>query len=431
MPGTAAPRFDPRRRRRVTFALLLVTALASFESTVVATAMPTIVGELNGLSLYPWVFAVFLLAGTATMPLYGRLADLYGRRGTLLAAIGLFVGGSLLCALARSMGPLVAARGLQGLGAGGLVPLSMTVAGDLFSLEERARVQGVFSSVWGAASLVGPVAGAFVTETFGWRWVFAPMLPLGLVAAGLVATQLVETEPPGRGGRPPALEGLFTGEGLIAAYGAGILLGTSIYGVTAYVPLYVQGALGGTAGSAGAVVTPLVFGWSLSAVAAGRLLPRFGFRATALAGAVVVTGGLLALLAAALLEWPVWGVSAACGLMGLGLGPSSLSQLLAVQHVVPQERRGMATSLVPFFRTAGGSLGVVGLGAFLTARLGASPDAAASLLRPGAAVPEGLRATLHDALIPVFGALLVLSLLNLGTAARLPKGAARAPAPAA
>ncbi len=421
MSGPPVPRFDPRRRRRVTFALLLVTALASFESTVVATAMPTIVGELKGLRLYSWVFAVFLLASTLTMPLYGRLADLYGRRRTLLSAVVLFAGGSLLCAAARSMGWLVAARALQGLGAGGLVPVSMTVAADLFSLEERARIQGIFSSVWGTASLLGPLAGAFMTEAYGWRWVFAPILPLGLIAGALVWTQMVETTRP-RAEAPPVFSGLLATEGTAAAYAASVLLGTAIYGITAYVPLYVQGALGGTAHAAGAVVTPLVFAWALSAVVAGRLLPVLGFRTTALSGAVVVVLGLAALVAAARLGGPIAAVSAACGLVGLGLGPSSLSQLLAVQHVVPEERRGIATSLVPFFRTVGGAVGVVGLGALLFARLGVAPDAAALLLRPDAIVPSGVRTALHDALLPVFEVLLGFAIVQLAVAARLPGG---------
>ncbi len=423
MSATHTPRFDPRRRRRVTFALLLVTALASFESTVVATAMPTIVGELRGLALYPWVFAVFLLGATVTMPLYGRLADTHGRRETLLSAVALFVIGSVLCAVSRSMEHLVVARGLQGLGAGGLVPVSLTVAGDLFSLEERARVQGLFSSVWGVASLLGPLAGAYVTVTFGWRWVFAPMLPLGLLAFVLVARELVETRRPASAAPPAALAGLLGTEGVGAAFAASVLLGSSIYGVTVFVPLFVQGALGGSAGSAGAVVTPLVFGWSLSAIAASRALPTFGFRATALVGAILVAGGLAALLAVSALDARTAAISAACGLVGLGLGPSSLSQLLAVQHFVGEEQRGIATSLVPFFRTVGGSIGVAGLGTLVTARLGSEPGPAASLLAPGGTVvPAALRTALHDALVLVFGVLFLLALANLAVVARLPGG---------
>ena len=326
MSAPVAPRFDPARRRAVTIALLLVTALASFESTVVSTAMPTIIGELRGLPLYSWVFSIYLLASTITMPIYGRLADVYGRRRVLMTATVVFLVGAVACALARSMPQLIVARGLQGLGAGGLVPIALTVSGDLYSLEERARVQAFFSGVWGFASLVGPLLGAFLTVTFGWRSIFTINVPLGLIALVLVATKMIESRKPGsdpldvagaltlalgigallfavlqragrrgprdRGapllgcprGRParrfraPAARRehplippeLFRHADTAAPYVGGVLLGTTIYGVDTFVPLFVQGARGGTAGAAGAVITPLVLFWALSAAIAAR-----------------------------------------------------------------------------------------------------------------------------------------------------------------
>src|SRR5262245_22227318 len=143
---TNAPRFDPQRRRAVTAALVLVTALASFETTVVSTAMPTIIGDLGGLPLYAWVFAVYLLTSTVAMPVYGRLADIHGRRRLILTAIAVFLTGAIVCASARSMPQLIAARAIQGLGAAGLIPVALTVIADLYSLEERARIQGLFRS---------------------------------------------------------------------------------------------------------------------------------------------------------------------------------------------------------------------------------------------------------------------------------------------
>src|ERR1700740_412771 len=142
MASSPAPRFDPKRRRAVTLALVLVTALASFESTIVSTAMPTIIGDLGGLPLYAWVFSIYLLTSTVAMPVYGRLADIYGRRRLILLAIGVFLTGAVVCAFAQSMPQLIAARAIQGLGAAGLVPIALTVVADLYSLEERARVQG-------------------------------------------------------------------------------------------------------------------------------------------------------------------------------------------------------------------------------------------------------------------------------------------------
>jgi MFS family permease len=199
---SATARFAPGRVRAVTVALVLVTALASFESTVVSTAMPTIIGELRGLSVYSWVFSAYLLSATVTMPIYGRLADLYGRRRVMLVAISLFLAGALACAAARSMSQLILARTLQGLGAGGLMPVALIVVADLFSLRERARMQGIFSGVWGVASLAGPMIGAGLTVTFGWRSIFSINLPLGVLAFALVATQMIES----RAARPDPLD---------------------------------------------------------------------------------------------------------------------------------------------------------------------------------------------------------------------------------
>jgi MFS family permease len=490
MSDAAVPRFDPKRRRAVTAALLLVTALASFESTVVSTAMPTIIGDLGGLPLYAWVFSVYLLTSTVAMPVYGRLADIHGRRCLMLVAIGVFLTGAVACALSRSMPQLIAARALQGLGAAGLVPVSLIVAADLYSLEERARVQGLFSGIWGFASLAGPLLGAFLTVSFGWRSIFSINIPLGLIAFYLVATRMIESRAPladpldvagsatlavgvtlllfgvlhapGSGGvtlagraallaaglaalavfariqtrrlHPLVPPELFAGWRTAAPYLAGILLGTTIYGVDTFVPLFVQGARGGTAGAAGAVVTPLVFCWALFAALAARVILRLGFRRTARIGAVLVLLGLTGLVAGALGNARVAWISAACAIVGAGLGFGSLSQVLVVQHVAPERQRGIATSLVPFFRTVGGSIGVGALGgvfaAGLALRLGSGMEAASRLLAgPHAAVSEGapsiapalFRQAIERSLLPVFAVMLALAAVNLFLTAGFPE----------
>ncbi len=422
-----APRFDPARRRAVTFALVLVTSLSSFESTVVTTAMPTIIGDLHGLPLYSWVFSVYLLGSTITMPVYGRLADVHGRRKMLLFAIGLFTGGSLLSALARTMPHLIVARGLQGLGAGGLIPLALTVSGDLYSIEERARIQGLFSSVWGVGSLIGPLAGAFLTVTVGWRSIFLLNLPLGLLAAWIVATRMIES----LGGRRDPGDGAGVLEILrrrqtAVPYVSSTLMGVAIYGVSTFVPLYVQGARGGTAGSAGAVVTPLILFWAVSATAGGRLILRVGFRRTALIGGCLLVLGFAGLVAASALDASTAWISAACAVVGLGLGPTALSQVLAVQEDAPAERRGVATSLVPFFRTVGGTLGVGAMGAFLAAslssRLGPALASASRALSGEIPAPPGFRLAMERSLLPIFASLLGVALLAVAAAARFPTG---------
>jgi MFS family permease len=490
MPAPPPPRFDPARRRAVTLALVLVTALASFESTVVSTAMPTIIGDLGGLPLYAWVFSIYLLTSTVAMPVYGRLADIHGRRRLILVAIGVFLTGAIVCAFARSMPQLIAARAIQGLGAAGLVPIALTVSGDLYSLEQRARVQALFSGVWGFAALVGPLVGAFLTVHFGWRSIFSINIPLGAIAFFIVATRMIESRAPlpdpvdvagastlavgvslvlfavlrapGSGGataivrvallcagavslavfarlqtrreHPLVPPDLFRHWQTASPYLAGILLGTTIYGVDTFVPLFVQGARGGTAGAAGAVVTPLILFWAISAAAAGRLILRLGFRLTARLGAVLVLLGLAGLVAGALANASVAWISAACAVVGAGLGPSSLAQVLAIQHVAPERQRGVATSLVPFFRTVGGSIGVGALGGVFTAgvaaRLGSGMEAASRLLSgqqaAGAAeispVAPGLfRHAIERSLLPVFAVLLALAALNLFLSSGFPE----------
>ena len=474
----------------MTFALVLVTALSSLESTVVSTAMPTIIGELRGLPVYSWVFSAYLLAATVTMPIYGRLADLYGRRRILLIAISLFVVGAGACAAARTMTQLIGARVLQGLGAGGLMPVALVVAGDLFSLRERARIQGLFSGVWGVASLVGPLLGAALTLTFGWRSIFAINLPLGVLAFALVATQMIETrarrpdpvdvvgalllaggitalllsvlQKAGgaalpAGGRLALLAGgvfllalfgreqarrehplippdLFRHARTVAPYVSGALMGTTIFGVDTFVPLFVQGARGGTAMAAGAVVTPVVLMWALSAAVAARAVVAFGFRRTALMGGVLILLGCGGLIACALVHAPVGAITATCALIGAGLGPTSMSQVLAIQQAAAERERGVATSLVPFFRAMGGALGVGALGGLLahglSRRLGPAAEAAGALLAQGRgagpaplAEVQRLGAALEGALLPVFAVLLVLAAANVGVASSFPRRA--------
>ena len=276
MSETPAPRFDPKRRRAVTAALLLVTALASFESTVVSTAMPTIIGDLGGLPLYAWVFSVYLLTSTVAMPVYGRLADIHGRRRLMLVAIGVFLTGAVACALARSMPQLIAARALQGLGAAGLVPVALVVAADLYSLEERARVQGLFSGIWGFASLVGPLLGAFLTVNFGWRSIFSINIPLGLVALFLVATRMIES-------RAPLADPLDVAGSVTLAVGVtlmlfGVLHAPGSGGLSAGRPrraLLAAGvaALGGVRADPDAAPTPARASRALRGMAAGGPLP--------------------------------------------------------------------------------------------------------------------------------------------------------------
>jgi EmrB/QacA subfamily drug resistance transporter len=490
-----------RRKVLVTLATLVGTFLAALDSTVVGTAMPTVIGELGGLELYPWAFASYLLAATVMGPIFGKLSDTYGRKPVYLAGIFLFLLGSVLAGTSQSMGALILFRTLQGLGAGAVQPVAITIMGDIFELETRARVQGLFGAVWGISAVIGPALGGFITDLISWRWVFYVNVPFGIVAAILLVATLTESferrerSPDylgtallasglvavllallgGDGGLSVTSLALFFGglivlslfvvierraadpvvpldlfaERLIAVSALGnVAMGGVLLGVSVYVPLFVQGALGGTAITAGAAVASLSIGWPVGSFVGGRLLLLTGYRATLLLGsALIALGSALCV--------PMDGgtslayVVVAVVVIGLGLGFSSTSYLVSVQNAVPWRRRGVATSSVVFFRTVGGSLGVAIMGAFLNASLGtryrAAVDRAAGgdenlgrlLSDPNALLQPAVRDRIPDAayselagalaasLSPAFWVLLFFGLLALAVATLFPRGSAK------
>ena len=430
-------RLRSSRRLLVTLGVLGGSFLAAIEATIVATAMPTVVDQFGGLTHYSWVFSGYMLTSTVTTPVWGRLADVYGRRRPYLVAICLFLLGSMLCGISTSMTQLILFRALQGIGAGGLLPLGMVILGDMFSLAERARAQALFAGVWGVASIAGPLVGALLTESASWRWIFFMNLPFGAAAAFMVGRFLVDRLQAGEAvidyvGAALLMSAVSAlmlalnqtgvtdatlGRGLVyALYGlavvlgaafvvmerrtpqpilplsllgnrmvatttfSGTLLGVAIFGALAFVPLYVQAALGRSAREAGGVLTPLLLGWVTMSIIPGPRLTRIGFRPFILSGLTCVTIGFLG-LANVDLQTPMWRMHLDLGLMGVGMGMTMLSMLLAVQSAVPRERLGVATSLGQFTRSIGGAVGVAVMGALVTAALpatGSSPAALAS-----------------------------------------------------
>ncbi|MGH7922605.1 MAG: MDR family MFS transporter, partial [Candidatus Dormibacteraceae bacterium] len=401
--------------------LLLSMPVAAMDSTVVGTALPTIARELGGLSLYSWVFTGYLLTSTTSVPLWGRLADIAGRRRILLLGLALFVGGSVLCGLAPNMPLLIAFRVLQGIGAGCVQPVVFTIVGDTFPIGQRARLQGFFSAVWAVASVVGPILGAVFVSTIGWRWIFDINLPIGIAAALMI---LVYHEPKRRAADRSldllgallltlAIAGLLFGLGagsatakpnwLIAglgavlavafvlyetrakvpvvpldllrnrvvgpALGAGVLAGTLMFGVTAYVPLFVQDALHQSAYAAGASAAPLSLGWPIGSILAGRLLLKVGYERLLLAGSIALVAGTGVL--AAFSRTPVE-IGASAAVMGLGMGLISTPILIVIQASVGHERRGAATALNQLSRTIGGAVGVGLMGILIEGRSGAA-----------------------------------------------------------
>jgi EmrB/QacA subfamily drug resistance transporter len=407
----------PGRRWIVTTGLLLGNFLAALEATVISTAMPTVVTSLGGLHRYSWVFSAYLLTSTASVPLWGRLSDLYGRRRPYLASIAIFLLGSVLAGLARSMLQLILFRALQGLGAGGLVPIALTIIGEIYTLAERTRIQAVLSSVWGVASVVGPLVGGLITDSLSWRWVFFLNVPFGLLAALIVDRTLPEHAHDRRaavdwqGGlllflsttflllglteasvlwavlgagcvalfihverrtvHPILPFGLFRNRTVSTATAIGFFAGMTLFGALAFVPLLIQITTGGSATSAGQVLTPIYLMWVLASIVAARIILHTGVRA------MTVLGSAAVFVAISLLPWLAVRASRGAlfvdmGLMGVGLGLAMLSMLLAVQHSVARRDLGVATSLNTFARTMGGAVGVAIMGAIVAAGMGRS-----------------------------------------------------------
>jgi EmrB/QacA subfamily drug resistance transporter len=408
----------------VTIALMLGMSLAALDTTIVGTALPSIVGKLGGITLYSWVFSAYLLASTTTVPIYGKLADLFGRKPIFLFGTTVFLIGSAASGASQSMEQLIIFRAIQGLGAGAVLPIVLTIIGDIFALEERARVQGLFSAVWGLSSIIGPALGGVIVDHFSWRWVFYINIPFGLLSAFLLIVFLKEKVErkkhsidyagsllltlgivallfallqggvtwawislpslglftlaivllvlfllqEARASEPILPLTLFRNRIITISSIGGVILGLVLFGITSYVPLFVQGVKGGTATSAGVVLVPLLLAWPIAATFSGKIILRFGYRLTAVVGAVLVTAGvgLLTLLqASSTLPYIV----GAMLVIGTGLGLMSTSFVISVQNAVPWNVRGVATASTQFFRTMGGTVGVAVMGTILNLQM--------------------------------------------------------------
>ena len=402
-------------------ALLLGLFLAAMEMTVVSTAMPTAVGDLGGLHLYAWAFSAYMLTATVTVPIHGKLADLRGRKPVMLAGIALFLLGSMACGRASSMEALVAFRAVQGLGAGAIQPMALTIVGDLFDVRERGRIQGVFGAVWGVAGLVGPLLGGAIVHWLSWRWVFYVNVPMGLgcavvlqaayherperhehrldlagsllLAATVVAIlAAASSRTAGLWAVPAALAlglafvvverrapepllplDLFAHRVIGVASATGALVGAAMIATVTFVPLYVQSVLGGGPTEAGGAIAPMAIGWPIASALGGRVLHRVGYQPLIRGG---LTLSLVAALGLALLLAPgvsPWVPRALTALYGLGLGFANTPTVIAVQSSVPWNRRGVATASTMFFRTIGGTVAVGVLGGLLAAALAGGP----------------------------------------------------------
>jgi EmrB/QacA subfamily drug resistance transporter len=412
--------------------------------------MPTVIASLGGLNHYSWVFSAYLLTSTASVPIWGRLSDLYGRRKLYLIGVGLFMVGSALAGVSQSMGQLIAFRALQGLGAGALVPLAMTIISELYTIAERPRVQALFSGMWGVSSIAGPLVGGYLTDALSWRWIFYINIPFGLLTAVVIGatypghgrTRAVSVDWAGAALLFAAVTALLVGLShisgpawpwlagsvILCVIFAGVerhapepilplalfrrrivsttlavvfLLGVGMFAALAFVPLLVQGVFGGTASQAGRALTPLFLGWVVMSIASARLTLLVGYRPTAWIGTVLMALSFVGLTFVHA-GVPRWYLHAASLGLGSGMGFSMLSLLLAIQHAVPRSELGIATSLNQFSRSIGAAVGVAAMGAVLSWMLGPGIDLQAGSAHGALTLDAGGIERLDAALRAVF-----------------------------
>jgi EmrB/QacA subfamily drug resistance transporter len=459
-------------RGPILLALMVSTGLIAIDATILATAVPSIVRDIGGYPQFPWLFSVYLLAQTVSVSVSATLANKFGRKPLLLFGIGLFLVGSVLCGVAWSMPALIAFRALQGLGAGAVQPMTITVAGDIYTVAERATAQGYIASVWALSSVVGPTLGGLFAEFGLWRWIFFVNVPLCLLAGVLIARNLREsverrehhidylgalTLTSGmtlvllgvlEGGQawawtsPTSIAVFAAGAALLVAFGLverraaepvlplwvlrrrllatttllSLGVGVILIGLTAYVPTYLTNALGVSPVVAGLALAALVMGWPLAASLSGRLFYlRLGFRPTILIGLGLVVVGTAGL--ALLARTPsVAAVAITCFVTGMGMGLVATPSLIAAQASVGWAERGVATGTNMFARSLGSAVGAAVLGAVANGVIAASGRPETD---PAAATAAG---------VAVFVAVLVAALLTVGAGLWMPKVEAPAPA---
>ncbi|WP_354567829.1 MFS transporter [Glaciihabitans sp. UYNi722] len=443
---------------------MVTTGLVAIDSTILATAVPSIVKDVGGFSQFPWLFSIYLLAQAVSVPIYAKLSDVIGRKPIILIGIGLFLLGSILCGFAWSMPALIAFRVVQGLGAGAVQPMAITIAGDIYTVAERAKTQAYLASVWAISSVVGPTLGGVFSQFLSWRWIFFVNVPLCVVAivllvrvfhekverrehrvdylgavlltialsllilavleggqawtwnsvqsigafviGGLLLVGFVFAER--RAAEPILPLWVFSRRLLLTTAFVSLGVGAILIGLTSYVPTYLERALGTTPIVAGLTLAVLTIGWPISASQSGRLYLRFGFRTTVLIGMALVVIGSVVLVTFTMT--PMLAVVAlSCFLIGLGLGLVATPSLIAAQSSVEWNERGVVTGTNLFSRSIGSAVGVAIFGAIANGIFAAS--------RTSDKVP----ATVEAASASVFLSVLIVGVVTVFAAILMPR----------
>jgi MFS family permease len=468
-------------RPLVLAAVMAANFMVAIEATIVSTAMPQIVGQLGGLPLYSWVFAAFLLTQTATTVVFGKLADLAGRKLVMLVGIAAFLVGSILCGFAWSMPSLIVFRLVQGIGAGAVQPTAMTIVGDLYSAHERGKIQGWLASVWAVSAILGPLAGGLIIQYFSWAWIFWMNLPIGALAAAGFWAFLHEKSVRGRGRIDHLSAGIFTvaiaaimadltalstsgrleiglttlvalvaivlfvlqerrspepmislelwgRRPIAAANGASLLAGMVMIGITTFLPVFVQGVMQKSPLIGGFALSAMVLGWPIGATVGVRGFRRFGVRSVLRVGGALIPLGSLVFL---VLNGESSPIVAGLGslVIGLGMGLSSSASIILIQEIVDWSERGSVTASYLFARSLGSTFGATVFGAVLNFGLlrsghaGATSEQLRQLLEQGSeAVGEpGLRAALEQSLHLTFVSMFGVSLMVAATLFLVPK----------
>jgi EmrB/QacA subfamily drug resistance transporter len=483
-PVAADTSHSTARRRWILAACCVAVFMVSVESSIVATATPSVVGALGGFEYVSWVFAAYLLSQAVAIPIYGRLADLWGRKWLFIGSTIAFLVGTLLCSAAWGMIPLVIFRFVQGAGGGGLQPLALTIIGDLYPPVERVKVQGNLNAIWGVSALTGPLIGALLTATLGWRSVFWINVPPGLVMIAILWIAFHE-ERHFRAHRVDYIGSLLlvigvgalllalvqfsalAGETIavllgIAAVALAVLaywearapepivplelwrnpivsttnigslaIGMVMMGVIVFIPPYVQGVMGKSPVVAGFTLVSQSLGWTVIGAFAGRLLVRITYRTMAIWGGVLLVLGGIMLVMLDAGRGPLWAFLSG-GLIGFGIGFCNTTFLVAAQNAVPYQQRGAATSGNLFMRQVGASFGAALLGGVinwaLSQRIPEGRDAIDQLMDPvqrAAMAPgtlERLSAAIASSLTTVYVVVLILAVISCALCFLVPAG---------